>query len=183
MGYFHRRALNKQHTGGSDAAGDNGSTESLFNLHDTAMAVDQACTAKLLKHAEWNATSTLQLQRLAFEGIGSGTWSCTSSETPVTLPNQPLATLDFKKPPASHPYLVKRASDQSQVCLDPIPEFPAMTEVFFMDFGEEEGTESHEVEISETGSEAASVLDDSSSYYSRPTTSEEPDASPLLANY
>lgn len=62
---------------------------------------------KLLKRAEWDLSSTLQLQRLAHEGIGAGTWKRTESETLVTLPNQPLGVLDFEEPPTGHPYLAK----------------------------------------------------------------------------
>ena len=60
-----------------------------------------------LKHSEWSAHSTLQLQRMAHEAIGAGIWRRTTSEIPVSLPNQPLGTLDFMNPPRSHPYLVK----------------------------------------------------------------------------
>ena len=44
---------------------------------------------------------------MAHEAIGAGTWRRTTSEIPVSLPNQPLGTLDFMNPPRSHPYLVK----------------------------------------------------------------------------
>jgi len=64
-------------------------------------------TAKLVhERAEWNINSTLQLQRLAHEAIGAGTWGRTFSETPVTLPDQTLGTLSFKKPPMHHPYFI-----------------------------------------------------------------------------
>lgn len=33
-------------------------------------------------------------------------WARTFTEIPVTLPNQRLAILGFREPPASHPYLV-----------------------------------------------------------------------------
>jgi hypothetical protein len=61
---------------------------------------------KLLKRGEWNITSTLQLQRLAHEGAGFGTWKRTSDGTPVTLSNETLGVLDFKDPASTHPYIV-----------------------------------------------------------------------------
>ena len=40
--------------------------------------------------------SILQLQRLAHEGIGSGTWSKTTSENPITKKFQRLGMLDIR---------------------------------------------------------------------------------------
>lgn len=62
---------------------------------------------KELKHAEWSLNSTLQLQRLAHEAIGAGTWRRTTSDTPITEHNQPLGVIDFKKTSSKHPYLIK----------------------------------------------------------------------------
>ncbi|KAF2014548.1 hypothetical protein BU24DRAFT_482050 [Aaosphaeria arxii CBS 175.79] len=45
---------------------------------------------------EWRAMSFLQLQRMAHQGIGSGTWFKTTSENPVTLPYQELGMLDIR---------------------------------------------------------------------------------------
>jgi hypothetical protein len=101
VGYFHKRARKNlideeaaRKRNGNATQPENSTTE------------QQAPNPKPLKYAEWNATSTLQLQRMAHEAIGSGTWSRTSTEVPVTLPGQRLAMLGFKEPPASHPYLV-----------------------------------------------------------------------------
>lgn len=45
---------------------------------------------------EWRAMSILQLQRMAHEGIGSGTWLKTTSETPITRPYERLGMLDIR---------------------------------------------------------------------------------------
>ncbi|KAF2660683.1 hypothetical protein K491DRAFT_774588 [Lophiostoma macrostomum CBS 122681] len=53
--------------------------------------------------AEWNATATIQLQRLAHEGLGLGHWSRVNHLTPVTLPGEKLGVLDIED--AKHPLL------------------------------------------------------------------------------
>lgn len=45
---------------------------------------------------EWRTMSFLQLQRMAHESIGSGTWLKTTSETPITVPYQELGMLDIR---------------------------------------------------------------------------------------
>lgn len=45
-------------------------------------------------YAEWKTGSTLQLQRLAHEGMGMGSWSKTGTSVPVTEPGDALAVLD-----------------------------------------------------------------------------------------
>jgi hypothetical protein len=66
---------------------------------------------KLHKQYEWNATSTLQLQRLAHEGIGCGEWSRTANETPVTLLGQELGILHLtEKNGKIHPRLVNHTA-------------------------------------------------------------------------
>lgn len=52
---------------------------------------------------EWITTETLQLQRLAHEELGSGTWSHADSAIPLTAPRETLATLDLTDP--CHPRL------------------------------------------------------------------------------
>ncbi|OCL08920.1 hypothetical protein AOQ84DRAFT_388517 [Glonium stellatum] len=52
---------------------------------------------------EWHTNSILQLQRLAHEQIGAGTWLRADGETPVTLPGDRLAVLDIKD--GEHPLL------------------------------------------------------------------------------
>ncbi|KAF2730351.1 hypothetical protein EJ04DRAFT_545814 [Polyplosphaeria fusca] len=52
---------------------------------------------------EWSHTSTLQLQRLAHEEAGWGTWSACDGDTPVTLPGQRLGALNLGN--VRHPVL------------------------------------------------------------------------------
>lgn len=60
-------------------------------------------------YAEWQAGSTLQIQRLAHEGLGEGTWSNASGSVPVTQANEKLAILDVSN--SSHARL-RRSSVQ-----------------------------------------------------------------------
>ena len=55
------------------------------------------------KRLEWHANSTLQLQRLAHEEAGFGTWCHCNSDLPTTEYNQNLATLNVSNP--KHPRL------------------------------------------------------------------------------
>ncbi|GAW15864.1 hypothetical protein ANO14919_052860 [Xylariales sp. No.14919] len=54
-------------------------------------------------HLEWNTTATLQLQRLAHEQLGYGTWSKGTVEIPVTETGDLLGCLDVSNP--DHPVL------------------------------------------------------------------------------
>ena len=47
---------------------------------------------------EWQFGSTIQLQRLAHESVGSGTWSAAGSATPVTRSGEKLAAFDISDP-------------------------------------------------------------------------------------
>ena len=58
-------------------------------------------------HLEWKSNSMLQIQRLAHEGIGSGSWSRSLKVNPVTLRDEELAILDVSD--IEHPRL-RRAS-------------------------------------------------------------------------
>jgi hypothetical protein len=60
-------------------------------------------------HLEWNTNATLQLQRLAHEQLGFGTWSKGAAEIPVTEADNLLGCLDISNldhpvlyPPYSH---------------------------------------------------------------------------------
>lgn len=57
---------------------------------------------------EWKATTTLQLQRLAYEAVGSGTWSGTTNTVPVTECGEALDIFDIsdKQHPLLHSTLV-----------------------------------------------------------------------------
>ena len=52
---------------------------------------------------EWTVNNTLQLQRLAHEELGLGTWSKKTECYPITLPGEHLATIDISDP--EHPKL------------------------------------------------------------------------------
>lgn len=52
---------------------------------------------------EWTTNGTLQLQRLAHEELGFGTWTRTAEDCPVTKPGEQLAVLDISDP--KHPRL------------------------------------------------------------------------------
>ncbi|KAI1497320.1 hypothetical protein F5X99DRAFT_423614 [Biscogniauxia marginata] len=49
-------------------------------------------------YLEWASNSTLQIQRLANQGLGFGTWSGALSEVPTTKPGEKLALLDITNP-------------------------------------------------------------------------------------
>lgn len=54
---------------------------------------------------EWQTNSILQLQRLAHEGVGQGTWSNTLSTVPITEKGEELGILDVSN--ATHPRLIR----------------------------------------------------------------------------
>lgn len=49
-------------------------------------------------YLEWVSNSTLQIQRLAHQGIGSGTWSRSTAEVPITKRGDKLSQLDLTDP-------------------------------------------------------------------------------------
>lgn len=55
------------------------------------------------KRLEWNTNEVLQLQRLAHEELGFGTWMRTAEEYPVTKQGEQLAILDISD--LEHPLL------------------------------------------------------------------------------
>lgn len=55
-------------------------------------------------YAEWQANSTLQLQRQAHESLGLGTWSRTDGSIPVTELGDKLGVLDISE--KKHPRLM-----------------------------------------------------------------------------
>lgn len=64
-------------------------------------------------YAEWQAGSTLQLQRLAHESLGVGTWSNTTGTVPVTRGEETLATLDIRDP--THARLMRTSVELTKV--------------------------------------------------------------------
>lgn len=57
------------------------------------------CKYEEHKYLEWAANSTLQLQRLAYQGLGSGKWTNYTGEIPKTRPEYFLADLARAYPP------------------------------------------------------------------------------------
>lgn len=47
---------------------------------------------------EWMSNSSFQLQRLAHQGVGAGTWSGVTDDIPITKAGDKLAVLDFSDP-------------------------------------------------------------------------------------
>ncbi|KAF2629796.1 hypothetical protein BU25DRAFT_274351 [Macroventuria anomochaeta] len=64
-------------------------------------------------YAEWQTGSTLQLQRLAHESLGVGTWSNTTGTVPVTRSEEKLATLDISDP--THARLMRPSVELAKV--------------------------------------------------------------------
>ncbi|KAI1734566.1 hypothetical protein F4680DRAFT_453841 [Xylaria scruposa] len=60
-------------------------------------------------HLEWTTNATLQLQRLAHDEVGSGTWSQCLRRIPHTKANELLACLDITDP--AHPVLCSAAHE------------------------------------------------------------------------
>ena len=64
-------------------------------------------------YAEWQAGSVLQVQRLAHESLGIGTWSNTDGTVPVTHSGEKLANLDISDP--RHARLMRPDSELAKV--------------------------------------------------------------------
>lgn len=64
-------------------------------------------------YAEWQVGSTLQIQRLAHESLGAGTWSNTTGTIPVTHMEDTLATLNIGNP--DHPRLSRPTIELTKV--------------------------------------------------------------------
>ena len=63
--------------------------------------------------AEWQAGATLQLQRLAHENVGLGTWSRTDEAIPVTESGETLGVLDISN--AKHARLVQSSIEMDRM--------------------------------------------------------------------
>ncbi|KAH8900683.1 hypothetical protein GQ53DRAFT_815545 [Thozetella sp. PMI_491] len=61
---------------------------------------------KTYAYLEWTAYETLQLQRLAYEGVSPGKWSGCTNYVPIINPNVPMVPLDVSSP--NHPRLSNR---------------------------------------------------------------------------
>lgn len=60
------------------------------------------------KNLDWTLNGTLQLQRLAHEELGLGSWTGTLTSHPVTALGETLAIIDAAN--SHHPVLVRPAS-------------------------------------------------------------------------
>ena len=67
---------------------------------------------------EWNATSVMQLQRLAHEELGLGTWASADKLNPVTCAGEKLAILDVRD--EKHPVLKAPEEHKLDVPLVPL---------------------------------------------------------------
>ncbi|KAI8947772.1 hypothetical protein F4801DRAFT_605164 [Xylaria longipes] len=66
---------------------------------------------KKYQHLEWTTNATLQLQRLAHEEVGFGTWSSCTETVPNTKANELLGSLDITNP--KHPILQPSCPENS----------------------------------------------------------------------
>ncbi|KAL1617650.1 hypothetical protein SLS54_007654 [Diplodia seriata] len=65
---------------------------------------------------EWTANDTLQLQRLAHEELGVGTWSATNTSYPITAKEESLAVLDISQ--KDHPKLLQPSKSYGEALAD-----------------------------------------------------------------
>ena len=77
-------------------------------LKDQFYGEREAGNHPLYSVLEWSHTSTLQLQRLAHEEAGYGTWTSCDGDTPVTYPGEHLAPMDLSD--IKHPVLKEHGS-------------------------------------------------------------------------
>ena len=63
--------------------------------------------------AEWQAGSTLQLQRIAHENLGLGTWKRTDEAVPVTNLDETLGVFDISN--RKHARLVKPSTEMNDL--------------------------------------------------------------------
>lgn len=66
--------------------------------------------------AEWQAGSTLQLQRIAHENLGLGTWKRTDEPVPVTKMSEVLGVLDTTN--TKHARLVPLKAEMNDISID-----------------------------------------------------------------
>lgn len=74
-----------------------------YSLEFVADWIQKRLNLDTYKRLEWTTNEALELQRLAHEEAGFGTWSNTDEETPVTVSHEKLARLDISNP--EHPTL------------------------------------------------------------------------------
>ncbi|KAI0508646.1 hypothetical protein F5B22DRAFT_638534 [Xylaria bambusicola] len=84
-----------------------------FLLEPTSRYLCKKKGYKPYTHLEWTTNATLQLQRLAYDEVGSGTWSQCIQQIPHTKANELLACLDITDP--THPVLYSAAHKETEV--------------------------------------------------------------------
>lgn len=85
---------------------------------------------KSSSYLEWVSNSTMQLQRLAHQAVGAGTWSRATSDVPVTNAGEYLALLDLTDP--EQPLLRCPSNGDTNSTMEevkPCPTVPTATEV------------------------------------------------------
>lgn len=85
---------------------------------------------KSSSYLEWVSNSTLQLQRLAHQAVGAGTWSGATADVPVTKAGEYLALLDLTDP--EQPILRCPSNGDTKLTMEevkPVPTASTATEV------------------------------------------------------
>lgn len=93
--------------------------------------IQRRCTFSicLYQRLEWIVNETLQLQRMAHEEIGAGTWSGTAESLPITEKGERLAILDVSD--EKHPQLVyvPQCENENKLASTPDAQHSSSTEV------------------------------------------------------
>ncbi|KAL9618940.1 MAG: hypothetical protein Q9160_006404 [Pyrenula sp. 1 TL-2023] len=74
-----------------------------FSIETIVKIIQRWRKKGLYQRLEWVSNDILQLQRMAFEEAGFGTWVSAAGQIPITAPEEKLATLDISDP--EHPSL------------------------------------------------------------------------------
>ncbi|KAI0551764.1 hypothetical protein F4679DRAFT_537883 [Xylaria curta] len=85
-----------------------------FILEPISRYLHQKMSYKQYQHLEWTTNTVLQLQRLAHEEVGFGTWSEGTETIPVIKAGSILGSLDITNP--NHPIL-RRPSNKTSITL------------------------------------------------------------------
>ena len=78
-----------------------------YTMESLVVWIQRRKNIGIYKRLEWTTNETLQLQRLAHEELGFGTWTRTEEDHPITAPSEQLAVLDISEP--NHPKLASPA--------------------------------------------------------------------------
>jgi hypothetical protein len=69
-----------------------------YVLEPTIAHMSRRCISEDHVYLEWATNSTLQLHRLAYQGVGAGTWSGVMDEVPITQVGDKLPLLHLEDP-------------------------------------------------------------------------------------